>query len=596
MRTHYLLALLPMWVACGDDASPAGNDTRDTSTTDTDTHDTRDVPESDVDDDTAVPDALVGDFATLVFTIDDSANKTYTAADGLAWKGSFSFDAGNQVMDFDASWGGPFVTLRDDGQAGDTTAGDGVWTGAARLATPQADLNFEYGAVRDSVAGGDGLWIWKGDNGTFTVPAGATGTITVPGLVIPAFGAIDLKLTLDVSGQAANLHPLFQGVDYTDVKVKGGVWSWREIAMRDDGQGGDTVANDQVYTFVYGDNLGKHDGLLQEGEEAPFVFVLNGTEYKAESGPPTEGVTASIDAGTGFVSAPVLTYPDGDRNTYVVASAARPPFEPPAGHIAVSFSVDDMLNKTYEDGDGLAWKGSFVHDMATRTITYSSSWAGPFALLYDDGPYDQGGHEPLGSTAGDHRWGVTVWVANTAAQAFEYGAIRGSDEGSDGAWIWSGNNGTFSVTAGSTTPITAQGLTIAAHGTTDLKLTIDVSNQGNNLVTLFQGGDYTNAVKVKGSGWAWAEIALVDDATGGDEIAGDGIYTFTLSERKAKHDGLLRPGDQAEFVFVLGGTDYRDGGAATAQAISAWTKTATGSWMAATIQISGNNNTYVSAP
>lgn len=599
MRTRRLFVLLPLLAACGDDPAATG----DTSPNDTnDTRDTRDVPAPDGDGDALEevgdvgPDTLTGDYATLVFTLDDSANKTYTAADGLAWKGSFSFDAASGIMDFDASWGGPFVTLRDDGQAGDVTAGDGIWTGAAKIASPTADLSFEYGAIRDSVDGSDGLWIWKGTNGTFSVPAGSTDTINVPGLVIPAFGTIDLKLTLDVSGQAENLHPLFQGVSYTDVKVKGGVWSWREIAMRDDGQGGDAVAGDEVYTFVYGDNLGKHDGLLAEGEEAPFVFVLNGTEYKADSGPPTDGVTAAIDSGTGFVQVPVQTYPDGDRNTYVVATAARPPFEPPAGHVAINFTVDDALNQTYEDGDGLAWKGSFVHDPDTRTISHSSSWAGPFALLYDDGPWDRGGHEPAGSVAGDHRWGVTVWAPNTATQTFDYGAIRGSVDGSDGPWIWSGPNGSFTVNAGSSAPVTATGLTIAAHGNVDLRLTIDVSNRGANLVTLFQGGDYTNAVEVKGSAWAWTELALVDDGTSGDQVATDGVYTFTLSAMKDKHDGLMKTGDLAEFVFVLGGTDYRDGSAATTQAISAWTKKPGADWVPATIGVSGQNNTYVTAP
>ena len=590
--TIVALAAGPL-VACGDDPDTT-TDTADTRDT-TDVSDTRDVPDSAPD--TTTPDVpLTGDFATVVFTIDDTANKTYTTADGLAWKGSLSYDPATGIASFDGSWGGPFVMLRDDGQGGDVTANDGLWTASVKVPTPDADLVFEYGAIRDSVDGSDGAWIWKGPNGQFTVPAGSTGTINPTGLVVTPFGDIDLRLTLDVSNQSANLHPLFQGVDYEDVKVKGGIWSWREVAMRDDGLEGDATADDGIHTFIYSKNLGKHDGLLREGDEAPFVFVLNGTEYKAETGPPTDGATAALDSGSGFVQVAIQTYPDGDRNTYVMASATTPPFDPPAGHTAVNFVVDDTANQTYDATDGLAWKGSFDFDAATRILSYSQNWTGPYPLLYDDGPWNQGGHEPAGSVAGDSRWGVTVWVDNSATQAFAYGAIRGSDNGSDGAWIWSGADGAFTVNAGDSTPISVPGLTVAAHGTTDLKLTIDVSNNGANLATLFQGGNYVDNVQVKGSGWAWTVLDLVDDGTGGDATAADGVYTFTLSDRKGKHDGLLKAGALAEFVFVLGGTDYRDGDAATTLGIKAFTKTSAGTWTEATITVSGQNNTAVTAP
>lgn len=586
------------------DAAGDTSDARDTSDT-RDVTDLGDVPQADVPTPDTPDTTPPTDFATVVFTIDDSANKTYTAADGLAWKASLNFDPASGFATFDATWGGPFPMLRDDGQGGDLTANDGIWTVAVKIASPESDLEFEYGAIRDSVDGSEGLWIWKGRNGTFTVPAGSTDTITVPGLVITPFGDIDLRLTLDVSNQAANLDPLFQGVSYTDVRVKGAVWSWREIPMRDDGLEGDAVAGDGVYTFVYSKNLGKHDGLLREGDEAAFVFAfecietptkLDCTEYKNSDGPPTSGVTAALDSGQGFVPVPILKYPDGDKNTYVVASATRPPFEPPAGHVAVNFTLDDTANKTYDVTDGLAWKGQFDHDATTRTIAYRSAWTGPFAMLHDDGPWDQGGHEPLGSVAGDHRWGVTAWVPNTSTQTFAYGAIRGSNNGSDGSWIWTGADGSFTVTAGATAPITVQGLVIAPHGTTDLKLTIDVSNNGASLATLFQGANYTDQVQAKGSAWGWTVLPAVDDGTDGDELANDGVYTFTLSARKGKHDGLLKAGEKAEFLFVLSGEDYRDMGAVTTLGVKAYTRTATGSWTEATIGTSGTNNPVVSAP
>jgi len=220
-------------------------------------------------------------------------------------------------------------------------------------------------------------------------------------------------------------------------------------------------------------------------------------------------------------------------------------------------------------------------------------------MVYDDGPWSAGGHEPAGATAGDNIWGVTVWVSNAAEESFEYGAIRGSVDGSDGQWIWTGSNGTFTVTAGATTAIDAQGLVVAAFGTTDMKLTIDVSNDGANLDANFQTIDYTGKVKVKGTASSWAEVAMNDDGLAGDATADDGIYTFVLSEKKGAYDGLLKSGDKPEFVFVLDGTEYKaSSGEAASAGVMAYTKAAGGDWTAATVetQTDNNKNTFITAP
>ena len=589
-HTTLALALGALAIAggCGDDEKKPTTDT--VTPTDTLTGDT-------LTGDATPGDTTASEFATVVFTIDDSANKTYDATDGLAWKGSFSYDAATNVLSFDGSWGGPFVLLKDDGTMGDATANDGIWTAAVKVAKPEAEVTFEYGAIRGSVDGSDGSWIWTGTNGKVIVPAGSTDTITATGLVIAAFGTIDLRLTLDVSNQGANLDALFQGSTYTDVKVKGGAWGWNEVAMTDDGTKGDVTAADGIYTFVLSENLGKHDGLLKPGAEAPFVFVLDGVEYKAGGAPPATGATAALDSGAGFVTTTIMNYADGDKNTYVKAEGGGTAFVPPANHVAVNFTINDTANKTYDATDGLAWKGSFNFDATTRVLAFAGNWSGPFPMLYDDGPWSAGGHEPAGATAGDNIWGVTVWVSNAAALTFEYGAIRGSVAGSDGQWIWTGSNGGFTVAAGATEAINAAGLVIAAHGTTDMKLVIDVTNNGANLATLFQGLDYTGKVKVKGSAWGWTEIALNDDGLMGDETSGDKKYTFTLSDKKGKHDGLLSSGAKPEFVFVLDGIEYKDAGAAAATGITAFVKPAAGAWTAATIEVStSNNNTFITAP
>src|SRR5437660_1372237 len=102
-------------------------------------------------------------------------------------------------------------------------------------------------------------------------------------------------------------------------------------------------------------------------------------------------------------------------------STPKPPtFTQPAGTVAVNFSVDDTANKVWKDKE-MVWKGAMIYDAATNKISYDSNWGGPWAPLYDDGPWTAGGHEPDGATAGDHVFGVTVFAPNAAAQSYAYG-------------------------------------------------------------------------------------------------------------------------------------------------------------------------------
>jgi hypothetical protein len=190
-----------------------------------------------------------------------------------------------------------------------------------------------------------------------------------------------------------------------------------------------------------------------------------------------------------------------------------------------------------------------------------------------------------------------VLVDNTVENVLEYGAIRGSVDGSDGQWIWIGSNGVLTVPVGAEGPLAAPGLTLPAHGTTDLRLVIDLSADGANLAPEFQGADYSDNAKVKGSAWGWTEVDLRDDGTGGDETAGDGMFSFLLSEAVGPHDGLLNSGQVAEFLFVLSGVEYRSMGAGATAGVSAALDTG-GGWVAATIEVQpdGNRNTYVTAP
>ena len=267
-------------------------------------------------------------------------------------------------------------------------------------------------------------------------------------------------------------------------------------------------------------------------------------------------------------------------------------FAQPAGTVAINFTVDDTVNRSYQ-ADELQWKGAMKYDPATRLVTFPGNWDGPFATLYDDGPWDvknattgQPGHEPKGSTAGDHKWGITVFADNTtAATDIQYGLI---DHKFGDGWVWSGANGSFSFAAGTTAEVTAPGMRFAAWGTADLKVVVDTS-------ALAGSGWDTSKIEVKGSGWAWNLIQMYDDGTHGDATAGDGKYTFVASDwvgvgKTYYHTGLFKSGDLAQFVIVFNGVEYKVDNAMSWVGVTAQIKPAGGAWTDATIAAGGNDH------
>ena len=272
-------------------------------------------------------------------------------------------------------------------------------------------------------------------------------------------------------------------------------------------------------------------------------------------------------------------------------------FPQPAGTVAVNFTVDDTANHLWKSQE-LEWKGAMLFDSTTRKATYDSTWAGPWAKLYDDGPWTAGGHEPAGAVANDHKLGVTVFITPpaTGSQTYEYGLRDATNpDPANGGWVWVGNNGSFTVASGATAAITAAGLTFPAHGTTDLQLTINTAN-------LAAGTWDTSRVAVKGSAWGWSEVTLANNA---------GSYTYVLSanlnQNAPPYPGLLKSGDKPEFIFVFGTSpnskEYKDGaGTANTQGVSAGTKASgAASFTNQTIQITGgtglgSGNTYITVP
>ncbi|MBI5067723.1 MAG: hypothetical protein HZB56_05740 [Deltaproteobacteria bacterium] len=275
-------------------------------------------------------------------------------------------------------------------------------------------------------------------------------------------------------------------------------------------------------------------------------------------------------------------------------------FPQPAGTVAVNFSVNDTANGLWKNQE-MEWKGNVKFDATTRIGTYDATWGGPWAKLYDDGPWDQGGHEPLGSTAGDHILGVTVFIAPpaTGSQVYEYGLRDATNpDPVNGGWLWVGGNGQFTLAAGGTAAVNATGLTIPAHGTIDMKLTLDTRR-----ITATNPPFDTTTLAVKGSAWGWSDKTCYDDGTHGDATSGDGLCTFVLSQAINQavppYPGLLKSTDVPEFVFVLGGVEYKVAGDAQTNGVSAYTKAGSAAWIGATVGLVagglGGHNTAVTA-
>jgi hypothetical protein len=266
--------------------------------------------------------------AVLNFIIDDSANKTWGAGD-LEWKGSFVTNPTTRVVTFDGNWTGPYPQMYDDGpwsagghEPASAVAGDHKWgtTVFAKIPTDGGVTKFEYGAQTTATANPANSWIWTGNgNGKFDVGA-ATTVVNGTTLVLAPWGTTNLKLVLD----ANNLADAGTAWNTTTVKVKGDKWGWtNEVALVDDGTNGDATAGDKQFTFLMSKAVGTgtaapHSGLLNTGDTAQFVFLLNGVEYKVGT-PPSQGVTAYLTKADGtFNTTPAtISFVGNDKNTAV---------------------------------------------------------------------------------------------------------------------------------------------------------------------------------------------------------------------------------------------------------------------------------------
>jgi hypothetical protein len=271
----------------------------------------------------------------------------------------------------------------------------------------------------------------------------------------------------------------------------------------------------------------------------------------------TLAAACAVEPGAGTVAA---QEPSAGTATAKEALRERSdPFVQPAGTVAVNFRVDDRANRVYRQGD-LLWKGSFLLNPATRILSSDTSWSGAapgepprsgWPVLYDDGPWTRGGHEPEGARRGDHVWGVTVFVAVPAESPldFQYGLTDESYEAALGnGWVWrKGPNGSFSVWPGQTGSIDAEGMAFPRFGHADLRIELDT----RVLSQPWQGWD-TSSASVKSGHWGWGLFPM--------EPIDAGRYALELGRLLRTgllpHSGLLWPNEQPEFVLNIGGLDY----------------------------------------
>ena len=239
-----------------------------------------------------------------------------------------------------------------------------------------------------------------------------------------------------------------------------------------------------------------------------------------------------------------------------------PRWQKPEGAASVYFIVDDSVNKSYQEGQ-LFWKGSFAYDDVTNILTVDTSWPGPYPPLYDDGPYLEGGHEAEGQTAGDSIFSCEVFITDTADVDLEYGLVDHND-----SWIWNGDgNGTITVPVGGR--VEAAGMAFEAFGTIDLKLALNIAELHADYAAFDPSADL---LFVKGSINGWTPVEIKDDGASGDETAGDGLYTFQLSENLGDTGGLLKMDDEVQFVFVFysaEGLEYKVDNGALAEGVTA---------------------------
>ncbi len=280
------------------------------------------------------------------------------------------------------------------------------------------------------------------------------------------------------------------------------------------------------------------------------------------------------------------------------------------GFVAVNFRIDDSANRQFTAGDYLAWMGGFRFDAETRIMDTVTQWSEPFPLVWDDGPWTTGEHEPADATADDAVWGVTAFfdlaAANQDPQTIEYGAIRNSDpSGSYGQWIWSRSfdgNGSFEVgSADDGQQVDATTLHLPAYGDVDVRISIDSAavqalDRDDNGQPDFPTWDPADGIRIKSSRWDWIEAP----ATANLDNSQHTLVLSDLVDADVLKTGLMESGTTLQFIVVLvvndGGLEYRDGPLGILEGVSAELSVAGGPWMPASLATLDSGNAIVLVP
>ena len=508
-------------------------------------------------------------YASITFVVDDTANGTYADAD-MEWNASLIYDRVTNTVEHSDAWlpeQGPFPPLYDDGpysqgghEAVGQTAGDHIFS-AEVFFLAEEDTTFEYGLINDL-----DHWIWVGPNGRVTVTTGETGTVDAPGYTFPAFGDIDLKVTLDT----AELHEEFAfDPAENSLFVKGSMISWKPVQILDNGERGDEAADDGIYTLTLSEYLGPHDGLLTMGQEAQFVFVFvyeegtEGVEYKLAGNALPNGVAAYSDWDSGqpgvYLEEEVLLRPESRGRALNTSVLIGPDDDLPGGDPVLRFvdpdrgpaaggTVVDVTGENFADGATVTFdttEATCSFENATLlTCTTPAHAAGTVGVTVEnpDGDFDT--HE-IGFTYLDEEGSARVDSVDPP-RGGEWGGWQVTINGGNfeaGATVSFGGELATNVDITSSTTITCEP---PGHGPGSVA--VSVQNTGSS------AGSLNNAYTYEPQGVDFATIQWpTDDVTGTAGVALATLYGRVYQAAVTDSAGA-GAGIQAELIYAPEGS------------------------------------------
>ena len=168
------------------------------------------------------------DANTIVYDPASSPLVTFTVTDH-SWMNESIWMKGSM-----SNW--EVFPANDDGENGDSVAGDHVWTSSYPVT---GDGIYQWGAIEDD--GSEyGIWLIEGDNLEFSV-SGTTITGTTDYIIAPDSAEYSGAVKFTISTVYQN---------FTNIKWKGTPTDWDLMQMYDDGTNGDETAGDFVWTCI----------------------------------------------------------------------------------------------------------------------------------------------------------------------------------------------------------------------------------------------------------------------------------------------------------------------------------------------------------